>query len=452
VSKTRDGIVDLAVRTKDADFGRQFSVEAVGIASRWGSDLMKIVQRSAGTSSARIPKDAPAGAYRVTPYDADECFVLVERRVPTVLYAPQYWMLPDLTPPVRVYFELPDDAKGARIFFEGSARLFGPKGRPFGEKDGMRGWVDLPSDRPGLWSFLPIENRLVRGMNFPPFFAFGDPAFYFSPPVPWERQEVGPPPQPMPKDVDFVTGAILQKGDQAVRLGPGRKQTLTVEAGPAHPSGDGGLFLPRRAGTIEFLFKPDWGTFDLGPGAARRYFMRVQTDKGAWGFMYRVDPEGVNINLAPKVPSHSFYGAMLLENNARLRVWRTQSLLERQEWAHIAWSWGPETVYGPHQEKLSLMVMRIFLNGKGAKRVIFRRSVDQLAKGSPERLMLYPLDGAVDELRISDVQRYRDDFKPPTREKVFRLDAHTRALFHFNGDFKGLSHGTDAEPVGVLGH
>ncbi len=44
-----------------------------------------------------------------------------------------------------------------------------------------------------------------------------------------------------------------------------------------------------------------------------------------------------------------------------------------------------------------------------------------------------PADAAIDELRISSVRRYAADFQPG---KHLSPDAHTLALFHFDGDLK----------------
>lgn len=451
--KSRDGILDFTVATtppriagsrEPAPVGQKMILEAVGELGRGERTLDRVVQTSAGASEARVPKDAPEGAYRVVPADSGEHFVMPHSRKPTALHAPGYWHLPDIAPALRIYFKVPEGADGAAIFFEGAAQLFDPQGRPFG--DGARGWADLPADRPGLWSFLPAENRLVRARNFPPFFAFGDPEFFFEPPIEWERAA---PPEPAPEIADdalFVPGAVEAEGSQALRLA-GRRG-FRLDSGPAHPSGDGGQFLPYRQGTIEFWFRPEWSTFDLGAGEASKRFIRVTTDKSPWDLTYRVDPEGTEVNLGPRDPSHSLYGAMRLANGARLRVWRTQTLFERGEWAHVAWSWGPVLAYGPRRERLNLMRMRIHVNGVGAGWTIFRSAVDQLAAGVPQSLQIFPLDGAIDQLRVSDVQRYEGDFAPPTRDRPLAFDEHTRALFRFDGTLQGASYGTEAPPEG----
>ena len=53
------------------------------------------------------------------------------------------------------------------------------------------------------------------------------------------------------------------------------------------------------------------------------------------------------------------------------------------------------------------------------------------------------IDAAYDELRLSDIARYAQDFTPPARDRELDLDKHTRALFHFNGSIDGQSHGHD---------
>jgi hypothetical protein len=123
-------------------------------------------------------------------------FVLADRRCPMVLYAPGNWIpYPDQNPYLPIYFKVPSDSKDAGIVFGGSAKLFDPKGKPFPDDKPVTGEIKLPVDRPGLWSFQPVitywstskawqDKNTVRVVNLPPFFAFGDPAAYFEPPLP----------------------------------------------------------------------------------------------------------------------------------------------------------------------------------------------------------------------------------------------------------------------------
>jgi hypothetical protein len=60
------------------------------------------------------------------------------------------------------------------------------------------------------------------------------------------------------------------------------------------------------------------------------------------------------------------------------------------------------------------------------------------------------LDMAIDELRISGIRRYKNDFVPPSRDEEFKLDEHTRALFHFNGNSQGESYGQSEHVTGMI--
>jgi len=166
-----------------------------------GKDLHQVRQISGGVSHVRIPKDAPGGLYEVVMTDpalVGEEVRLVEQRpivqtgkgaktviadgrAPMVLHAPNGWQPARLRPVPGVYFNLPEGTREGRITFEGSARLFSPGGVPFKGGKPLRGSVPLPADRPGLWSFETVEAGTVRGEGFPPYFAMGDPEFYFDP-------------------------------------------------------------------------------------------------------------------------------------------------------------------------------------------------------------------------------------------------------------------------------
>ena len=60
------------------------------------------------------------------------------------------------------------------------------------------------------------------------------------------------------------------------------------------------------------------------------------------------------------------------------------------------------------------------------------------------------LEAVLDELRISDVQRYSADFAPPSRYRELAADEHTRALFHFNGSLDGENHVLTGTVVGRI--
>ncbi|MHC4872967.1 MAG: exo-rhamnogalacturonan lyase family protein [Planctomycetota bacterium] len=445
VQKTDNGIVDLIVRTSGGEFGSQFEVRPVGIKSNFGMAMLNTVQKHRGSrkeegvSRVHIPKDAPAGAYELV-FNLGKHFVLSKTNVPMVLHASSYWMLPDLNPAKQIFFKVPEKCDSPEIFFEGKAKLFKPDGSSFGTSDGMKGWVKLPKDIAGLWSFLPLENRLVKSRGIPPFFAFGRPEFYFEPPVRQQAKSAVDTKAYEAKDL-FVPGRSGKAGDSALHLAG--KRTFLLEAGPAHANGDGGQFLLSSKGTIEFFFRPNWSSFDLGEGNIKMPWLQTLTKgKVCRSLTYRIDPNGTRVSRGPRDPSHSFYGSLFVQTKPKstnLRVWRTESLFEEGVWSHIVWSWGPEIIFGPHGEKEVLMTMSIYVNGKGKRKIIFRKAKGLLPADIPQQLLVHTLRGAVDELRISDVQRYREDFKPLPANFKFKLDPYTRALFHFDKTLEGNS-------------
>ena len=115
------------------------------------------------------------------------------------------------------------------------------------------------------------SNRQVR--NLPSFFAAETAKSYFTPSIPWTRENIPQPSAtPDPKTV-YVPGAIQLDGNQALYI-KGRR-TFQLDAGPDHPSGDGPMFLPFSQGTIEFFIKTDWSTFTvLDSGRKHHTFLR----------------------------------------------------------------------------------------------------------------------------------------------------------------------------------
>ena len=405
-----------------------------------------------GSAKILIPKDSPPGDYEILFTRKGAHFALADRKTPLVLYAPGYWQ-PTLvaTPPLRYYFSVPKGARGAQILFEGSSRLFSPDGKPaFGGRP-MHGWVSLPSDKPGVWSFEIVRNMLVRVRNLPPFFAMGDKGRFFVPESkPWSREPLPEAAGKVSRKTLYGEGVVDAPGDKSL-LVIGKRQ-LRLEPGPAHPSGDGGRFLPFKQGTIEFWMKPTWDSVTLytpemakaGRKTTTKFFLRAEmvapgVRRGAYTMDYTVGG------------THKTLRGSLLTNgpagNLWSRAYRFNTLFDRGKWVHVAWVWGQRDQVGIRLTK-NVFQGRVFVNGKAGNWKSFRYA-DNLPHSPMKVLYLgYPSPGGsisafVDELRISDVPRYWDDFTPPSRERGTKLDKHTRALFRFNGDVKGVSYGYD---------
>ncbi|MDP6357107.1 MAG: sugar-binding protein [Planctomycetota bacterium] len=421
-----------------------------------GSSTDFPILRTAGRTQLVIPMEAESGVYEVVSANRSVPHVVLARsgaaqspvaggvrepifgapgnRVPLVVHAPGYWRpWPEETPPRRIYFGVPEGEKAGRIFFEGFARLFGPDGKAFGNEP-VSGWVKLPSDRPGVWSFELAKPKLVKVENLPPFFAMRSAEDYFDPGVAWERVEERPEPKSIPKEVVFIEGAVNTKGNQSLHLAPRRQ--FRMPAGPAHPSGDGTAFLPLSEGTIEFFYKPDWSTFDLDEKNVS--LVSVTSKPKPWTLSYY---------MRPKMGEHFVYNLWGMAwrdgkwGKGTIRCYRRPTLIERDRWIHIAWTWSREL---NRKHGFTSLQMFIYLDGR-AGRCYGNGARYAHMVGTTSLLALHP-GGAYDELRVSDVRRYREDFDPPSRRREMELDEHTRALFHFNGNLKGKS-ATAKEPI-----
>ena len=126
---------------------------------------------------------------------------------------------------------------------------------------------------------------------------------------------------------------------------------------------------------------------------------------------------------------------------ATIRCYRRPTLIERDKWIHIAWTWSREK---NRQHGFTSLMMYIYVDGR-VGRCHSNMARYSHMKGDASLFSLRP-GGAYDELRISDVRRYREDFEPPSRKREQEVDQHTRALFHFNGDLKGQSVSAE-EPI-----
>ena len=143
-----------------------------------GHDLHTVEDRSYGVTSIDIPKDAPGGIYELEIKGKGDYSVYTNRYAPLSIYAPEGWTPMNMLPPVRDYFNVPEKTEKGRIFFEKETVLFTPEGTPFNDGKALFGWIDIPSEKTGLWSFETIDTGKVKTENLPPFFNMGSPDLY----------------------------------------------------------------------------------------------------------------------------------------------------------------------------------------------------------------------------------------------------------------------------------
>ncbi|MBT3376212.1 MAG: hypothetical protein HN742_28930 [Lentisphaerae bacterium] len=434
IAKPEDEPVEL-LYTAPGPVSGERPVQPIEPKSLYGTSLYRITTHT-GRGTVRLPKDMAGYAYRFSFSGSGSTAVFADRRVPLVIHAPGYWYPePVQRPGMRWYFRLPPDTQDAQIFFEGAAKLITPSGEPFAQGDVLTGWVDLPADEPGLWSFQLQEYKLVRARNFPPFFAVRDPQSHFVPQIGWSREPRAVAATPPPIETAYLPGAIRTKGNQALHLAG--KRHFRIAPGAPRADGDGTQFLPYHEGTIEFFMKPlRWDSFTLPDPTRKRLILGSFEGGGHLNIDHSVrGREKIMDGFL-----HSVYhnterdqGAMMIRSH------RPNSLFERNRWAHVACVWGHrgDVGYHPRRTKFGkdVLTVRCYLNGKYLPSPANRHSgQNSKMKGFLQFLLLYASDTAIDELRISDMQRYTEDFTPPSRDQEFAIDSHTRVLCHFNGD------------------
>ncbi|MDF1752015.1 MAG: hypothetical protein P1U89_04475 [Verrucomicrobiales bacterium] len=409
------------------DAGGKVTLTALDAPNAWGLDLNRVESDSNLNTRIELPKDAPEAAYEISASGDGGQLLRADSRVPLVLHAPGYWQPdPPQDPPSRWYFQVPTGAEGGAIYFEGAASLYDPSGKLYINTEGKRGWVSIPESLPGLWSFTLLEPKLLRVRNLPPFFARQDPQSYFEPPVPWEREADTQTELPDPAEI-YVSGALTAENNQALQLSGNRR--LMIEGNGA---------LPFKEGTIEFWYRPNYDTLNLTEGGA---MITLDTEKGkSWALGIRQGVAGGN----QWYLNRSLLGSFETDGASKLRTTRCyrQTLFESGQWVHVAWTWGARTdlvargsgVVLKAAAEHGILTQRIYINGKAGK-----YTPDSLPgnfpRFAPTRFRTgSSFDGSIDELRLSKVMRYLDDFTPPSRKRALEADEDTLALFHFDGD------------------
>jgi len=420
--------------------GGATKVESAAIANTGGGDLMYTKEQGGGEATFHVGKDAPEGCYRLTSGHLGAHFALANRPAQMVLYAPGYWQpRPKMLPTARWYFSVPAEARGAQIYFDGPAILYAPADKPLADKPLAGGWVDLPADRPGLWSFEAIEARLVRVHDLPPVFAAGEPDRFFMPPVEWVKDAPPLAVPPLPAGTTFIHGAGADPANQAIYLDSNR--TFVLDGGTPRGDDQGGQFLPFPQGTIEFFVNANWDVADLPDGTGYLVRMIATPDDWTLGFMKNSKSESW-------MASHCLYGYFMTDGRdgrTSMRDYR-RTVFEPGQWTHVAWVWGPKEYTSMVQRDTGRGVTAaIYVNGRAAQQYTYNKA-GNFPSDVPTSLLLLNVANKVkdkgtayDELRVSDVMRYAGDFAPPSPEGRFTLDQHTRALFHFDGTLDGQS-------------
>ena len=334
-----------------------------------------------------------------------------------------------------IFFRVPSDLKELEIFLSSSACVKRPDGSvAVSMSKENTGRMAIPVEgKGGIWSIEPYIHN-ARGECFPGFYrlfnvepivAYGSPDLLPDgitglKPVPDNmRQASGP--------MEFADGI----SGKSLRLAEGK--TLAFTRGEKLQQG-GYSYFPGMTGTAEFWFRADCSTRE------RILFPFTST--------YMPFLHGPHIDFLQKYWSmgsaRSLFSRLQLELATEQKGvfgtgFQVEYFFKAGEWTHIAYTWDIK-----EGEKGTEGECAIFVNGKklpykgasyGVKPLTGQQKIKLLDKETD--IVLGPFEGSMDNLRLSDIVRYKEDFTPVKTPPA--MDTNTRVLFLFDGNLKGTS-------------
>ncbi|MBN1675779.1 MAG: sigma-70 family RNA polymerase sigma factor [Kiritimatiellae bacterium] len=246
----------------------------------------------------------------------------------------------------------------------------------------------------------------------------------------------------------YLAGVSGRPDDRCLMLGSTAQLIFD-----AHPPGVWGAGLdvtepaafhwPAGAGTFECWFKPSEPAADAARQTVVQAVAGDPANAGAEETVFQIDHHGGADGGTFKV---------LFRDGAK-HAFRQggRASLRPGQWHHLAFCWDP-----------ALGRRDLFLDGQSVSKADgpsftaldlsddARRSEQVPAAvwvGSGIRSR-NPFHACIDELRISDGMRYAAPFA--ARPAAFAVDAHTRALWHFDGSNEGVHHGDDRVVTAAL--
>lgn len=246
----------------------------------------------------------------------------------------------------------------------------------------------------------------------------------------------------------FASGVSDDAADSSIRLGGEQAfcyQTRSMASWSQDKPmrRDDQIFFPRLAGTVEAWFKPEWKA-----GAAETYTLIEAAHSLAHiEKAFHRDTRGGLVELL-YCPEKSLLRLKLKDFADKVFETSAKINLEINKWTHLAFTFEPngEAVLWVDGKKCAAMSLAGFKpfelekakfpNDAGPVEVwvggswISGRKYGHVNPEHPFTPM------CADELRISNIERYKAEFNP---QKKFEKDNNTCALFGFNRDYDGVS-------------
>jgi len=260
---------------------------------------------------------------------------------------------------------------------------------------------------------------------------------------------------PAASDRGFVAGALKDApvnrafeftGQRRLAFNGASEGTLTARTYNHAKSVHWGL----QGGTLEFWCRPSW---DADDGAEHVFFHGVAYGHRLQSRLRKLGADGKN---------HLEFS--IADAGGTRRTVRGPAALRRGRWHHIAATWDFPRAHlqlfvdgkrvaaqGPGKRPWPSSLVAVDKKKKKGIGISQedRRSMPMQAFIGGDKSCRKDLaaEAVIDEFRISDVARYTKDFAPPRAE--FKVDEHTRVLFHFENERDGVH---DSDDRFVRGH
>ena len=377
--------------------------------------------------SARVtfPADAPSGDYRINTRGGGRIWVLGSNAPGLALEAPDGVYLAGTGAfNTGQYFRPPPGARTVKLFLGRPVEITDGEGKLRPTKAGEL-TAAIRGSRP--WRIRATFPTFFQVKNGPTLVSCAA-ALLYTPERLAPASTVADPPKGK-----YVPGPV----GQARRLAG--RETIRFARGAARP---GGAFdnFPGREGTVEFYFRPDWSSHDLTFKDNLVY--RTFVSAGGTRLYYRYGQA--------QQKGHLYNYVDLFVSGVRKRGYggnygiSHRMFFHRGRWHHFAATWRLRQETDRRKRTWIVGDFAIFLDGRKQPRG--RWYPHALKKPAPfeirppsARIVIGPVDGCLDELRISDVVRYEKDFTP--RKTPFNPDPNTTALYPFDGTDKAWLRG-----------
>lgn len=365
----------------------------------------------------RIPATVPPGVYRLDVGDEVAFKVLNSDMEKFLQVAPDGLVL---EVGERYYFAMPAGVVNVEFFAMQPVKVYDAANKEVPVEELKEGNYRFATDgRPGSWVLVrpgPIPS-FVRMKSIPFVVALGDPKRLFEVDASAFRPTAAD-----PATVPTTPFAAGKFGQAAYWL----NQFAQVPT-------QGAQGVPHGRGTVEFWVRPMWAASDF---ESKKATIRMQ--------LFQAGPVSLAYNVDPNPGNSGRYNQAYLELHVREAGFsRAGVYLQSGKWYHIALTWN---VDGANSE------CDIFINGR--KRDFHHYAVGMRGDVPPSKLLPpaasvrfgsghqyggKPVGELYDELRVSRVVRYRDDFDPPTQP--FQPDKDTFLLMHLDGNLDGTLNG-----------